>query len=146
MIHPGAWRFHCGTCRRVREVMTTAPWSSFDLLASLIVTWIGVYLWLMPDMFGHIGGVYAAFARLAPEWVWGTSFCVAGGIGLMTVLWCVRPRFGWRLLARMGVAFCLLLFAFNNLSHFPPPLSAVTYVWLSLWALWGVVRTRSYDR
>lgn len=124
----------------------SAPWSSFDLLASLIVLWIGVYLWLMPDMFSHIGGVYATFSRLAPEWVWGTGFFAAGWIGLMTVLWCVQPRFGWRLLARMGVAFCLLLFAFNNLRHFPPPLSAITYVWLSLWALWGVVRTRSSDR
>ena len=146
MIHPGAGRFYCGTCRRIRDVMSSAPWSSFDLLASLIVLWIGGYLWLMPDMFGHIGGVYATFSRLAPEWVWGTGFCMAGGFGLMTVLWCVRPRFGWRLLARMGVAFCLLLFAFNNLSHFPPPLSAITYVWLSVWALWGVVRTRSNGR
>lgn len=134
------------TLRRIQEIMMSAPWSSFDLLASLIVLWIGVYLWLMPDMFSHIGGVYATFSRLAPEWVLGTGFFAAGWIGLMTVLWCVQPRFGWRLLARMGVAFCLLLFAFNNLRHFPPPLSAITYVWLSLWALWGVVRTRSSDR
>ena len=146
MIHPGAGRFYCGTCRRIRDVMSSAPWSSFDLLASLIVLWIGGYLWLMPDMLWRFDGVYSTFARLAPAWAWSTGFCTAGGIGLMTVLWCVRPRFAWRLLARMSAAFCLLLFAFNNLSHFPPPLSAITYVWLSLWALWGVVRTRASDR
>lgn len=135
-----------GTARRVREVMTTAPWSSFDLLASLIVSWIGVYLWARPDMFGHIGGVYATFARLGPERVWGGAFLLAGSVGLATVLWCERPRFVWRLLARMLTAFCLLLFAFNNLSHSPPPLSTVTYVWLGAWALWGIVRTRPSDR
>jgi len=67
-------------------------------------------------------------------------------VGIGNTLWFVMPTFGARLLARMGVAFCLLLFAFNNLRHFPPPLSAITYVWLSLWALWGVVRTRASDR
>lgn len=46
----------------------------------------------------------------------------------------------------MGVALCLLTFALNNLSHYPPPLSAVTYVLLSTWALWGVLRTKSHDR
>ena len=34
----------------------------------------------------------------------------------------------------------------NNLLNFPPPLSAVTYVLLSAWALWGVVRTNANDR
>jgi len=97
-------------------------------------------------MVWHFGGGFGPFSRVGPEWVWGTGFCMAGGFGLMTVLWCVRPRFAWRLLARMGVAFCLLLFAFNNLSHFPPPLSAITYAWLSVWALWGVARTRSNGR
>lgn len=130
-----------GTMRRLRAVMIDAPWSSFDLLASLIVSWIGLYLWWRPDMFGHIGGVYTAFARLAPEWAWGCAFMLVGGLSLATVLWCERPRFAWRLLARMLIAFFLLLFAFNNLSHSPPPLSTITYVWLSCWALWGVVRT-----
>ena len=69
-----------------------------------------------------------------------------GWLGLMNALWCPRPRFGWRLLARMGVALCLLTFAINNLSYYPPPLSAVTYVLLSVWALWGVARTKSSDR
>lgn len=135
-----------GTVRRLRAVLIEAPWSSFDLLASLIVLWIGVYLLERPDMFGHIGGVYATFARIAPEWAWGSAFLMAGGIGIATALWCERPRFLWRLLARMLIAFCLLLFAFNNLSHSPPPLSTVTYVWLGTWALLGIVRTRHSGR
>ena len=146
MISSRAWLAYCGTCRRIREIMLDAPWSNFDLMTSVIVSGIGLYLLAMPGMFQAIGGVYSGMARLGPEWAWACGFLLLGGLSLMTVLWCVRPRFAWRLLARMGVALCLVTFALNNLSHFPPPLSSVTYVLLSAWALWGVVRTTSYDR
>lgn len=136
----------CGTCRRIREVLLDAPWSNFDLMASLITFWIGVYLLMSPGMFGRIGGVYQAMAALGPEWAWGGLFVALGSIGLVTVLWCVAPRFLLRLLARMGVAFCLVTFALNNLSYPTPPLSAVTYTVLSLWALWGILRTQSSGR
>lgn len=136
-----------GTIRRIQELILDAPWSNFDLMASGITAGIGGYLLAYPDMFTQVGGgVYAAMAAVAEEWVWGLMFLSLGGIGLMTVLWCVAPRFSWRLLARMAVAFCLLTFALNNLSYSPPPLSTVTYSFLSLWALWGVMRTRSSGR
>lgn len=141
-----SWLIYCGTCRRIRELMLDAPWSNFDLMASGITFWIGVYLLAAPEILGKIGGVYAAMAAIAPGQVWGGLFVVLGGIGLATVLWCVTPRFIWRLLARMGVAFCLLTFAFNNISASPPPLSSVTYLFLAAWALWGVTRTQSSGR
>lgn len=134
------------TLRRIQEIMMGAPWSSFDMLASLITFWIGVYLCAAPPIFAQIGGVYASMASVASERVWGGLFLLLGSIGLATVLWCQRPRFAWRLLARMGVAFCLLTFAINNLTYSPPPLSAVTYGWLGAWALWGVLRTRASGR
>ena len=137
----------CGVCRRIREVLLDAPWSNFDLMASLITFWIGVYLFLSPWMFSQIGGVYAAMAEWGTEWAWGGLFMALGGVGLLTVLWCIAPKFPMRLLARMGVAFCLVTFALNNLSYHPkPPLSTVTYVFLSLWSLWGILRTQSNGR
>ena len=47
-----------------------------------------------------------------------------------------------RLLARMGVAFCLLSFALNNLSNYPPPISGTMYAVLAFISLWSIVRTR----
>lgn len=146
MISSRSWLVYCGTCQRIREIMIAAPWSNFDLMTSSIVCGIGGYLLFMPGMFQAVGGVYRGMARLGPEWAWAVVFLLLGGLGLITVLWCTRPRFGARLLARMGVALCLLTFALNNLSYYPPPLSAVTYVLLSVWALWGVVRTKTSDR
>jgi hypothetical protein len=46
----------------------------------------------------------------------------------------------------MSVAFCLLCFALNNLLYNPPPLSTVTYLVLSIAALWGIARTKSSGR
>ena len=98
MSHPRAWLAYCGTCQRIREIMIHAPWSNFDLMTSVIVCGIGGYLLFMPGMFQAIGGVYSGMARLGPEWAWACVFLLIGGLGLTTVLWCVRPRFIWRLL------------------------------------------------
>lgn len=140
-----AWR-KIGTLRRLHVVLLEAPWSNFDLLASLITLLIGGYLLLRPDMFRQVGGVYLTMARVGPEWAWGVLFLGLGILGLVTALWCVCPPFLWRLGARMGTAFCLLTFALNNISYAPPPLSAVTYVLLSLWAVWGILRTKASGR
>lgn len=140
------WLLYCGTCRRVREIMIDAPWSNFDLLASLITTGIGLYLLLSPEVLGAVGGVYTAMALLGPGCQWGLLFIGLGALGLVTVLWCISPSFGIRLLARMGTAFCLLTFAFNNLLYTPPPLSSITYVLLSVWSIWGILRTKASGR
>lgn len=135
-----------GTLRRLRAILIEAPWSSYDLLSSLIVAGLGVYLLLVPNLFQHVGGVYAQFASVASERMWGGLFLACGVVGIGNVLWCEKPSFGLRLLSRMGVAFCLLCFALNNLLYKPPPLSTVTYSLLSVWALWGIVRTKSSGR
>lgn len=135
-----------GTIRRFKDIVLSAPWSVYDLLSSVIVAGIGAYLLLYPTMFVQVGGVYRQFAAVANEWVWGGLFLALGGVGMGATLWCVCPSFTARLLARMGVAFCLLCFALNNLLYDPPPLSTVTYLALSVWALWGVARTKSSGR
>lgn len=135
-----------GTTRRLREILLEAPWSSYDLLSSLIVAGIGLYLLLIPSVLQGVGGVYGQFAAVASARVWGGLFLACGLTGAANTLWCVQPAFGLRLLSRMGVAFCLLCFALNNLLYRPPPLSTVTYLLLSVWALWGIVRTKSSGR
>ena len=135
-----------GTIRRLREILLDAPWSSYDLLSSAIVAGIGVYLFLVPNLFQHVGGVYAPFAAVAGERVWGGLYLACGVVGIGNTLWCERPAFGFWLLSRIGVAFCLLCFALNNLLYQPPPLSSVTYGLLSVLALWGVARTKSSGR
>lgn len=135
-----------GTVRRLRDVLISAPWSMYDLLSSLIVAGIGLYLLLYPAMFQQIGGVYAPFSGIADEWIWGWGCWTSGYFGLAVTLWCEMPSFVIRLLARMSVAFCLLCFALNNLLYNPPPLSTVTYLVLSIAALWGIVRTKSSGR
>lgn len=134
------------TTRRLREILLDAPWSSYDLLSSLIVSGIGLYLLLVPNLFQGVGGVYTQFAAVANERVWGGLYLACGLVGVGNTLWCERPAFGFRLLSRMGVAFCLLCFALNNLLYRPPPLSTVTYALLSVWALWGIARTKSSGR
>ena len=131
---------------RLRSILLDAPWSSYDLLSSVIVSGIGIYLLIYSEMFLEVGGVYLQFAMVADERVWGGLFLACGLVGVGTTLWCVRPAFVPRLLSRMGVAFCLLCFALNNLLYKPPPLSTVTYVCLSVWSLWGILRTKASGR
>lgn len=139
-------RWHVGFWRRIYEIMIDAPWSNFDLLASLIAFSIGAYLLLNQSLFAHVGGMYASMERVASERTWGLGFLTAGSLGFGTVIWCVRPSFPWRLSARMGTAFCLLTLSFNNLNHDPPPLSSITYSLLSAWSVWGILRTKASGR
>lgn len=138
--------YELGTIRRLRQIALDAPWSVYDLLSSLIVLGVGVYLLVAQTMFSGVGGVYYTLASVASEGVWGATFFCCGLIGLANTLWCVRPPFSIRLLARMAVAFCLLSFAFNNLLNEPPPLSTVPYSLLSLWSVWGILRTHTSGR
>ena len=140
------WRVRYGTCRRLRDILTEAPWSNYYLLAALAVFGIGLYLLAHPDMFGYVGGVYRQMAGVASERQWGALFVVCGLFGLGVVLWCRLPAFLWRLLARMAVAFCVLVLAINNLLNRPPPLSTVTYALLAVWSVWGILRTKSSGR
>ena len=136
----------CAVCRRFQRIMADAPWSSYDLLASLIVFGVGVFLWVTPQMFSHIGGVYQPMANVAEERAWGLLFIGCGLWGLGVTLWGRAPGFLCRLSGRMATAFCLLILAGNNVMNLPPPLSSVTYLMLSLWAVWGILRTRNHGR
>lgn len=131
---------------RLRELVANTPQSPFDLLTSLMVLSLGAYLFAVPDLFERFGGVYHVFARWADERWWGALFAAAGAYGLVMVCHPLRPTFLPRLLARMGVAFCLVAFTINNAGNNPPPASLVTYFWLSAASVWGILRTRSDGR
>lgn len=137
---------YCRLCERLREILHEAPWSSYDLIVSSIVFWLGVYLLMSPGLFCEFSGVYKVLSRLGDEFVWGWSFLACGVSGLLNVLWMTRPPFPVRLLARMVVAFCVLSLAINNLGNRPPPASAITYSVLALAALWSVLRTKASGR
>lgn len=137
---------YCNTCRRIREILKEAPWSSFDLLSSLIVLGLGAYLFVTPDLFDRFGGIYHVFAAWADEVWWGALFVSCGFFGLGMVCWPARPLFSLRLLARMAVAFCLLTLTINHLGNSPPPAATITNSVLSLAATWGILRTRRHGR
>jgi uncharacterized membrane protein HdeD (DUF308 family) len=107
---------------------------------------MGIYLLIIPNLFDEIGGVYALLAGIGSGQMWGAIFLSCGGFSLIINIWCHRPRFEWRLLARMGLAFCMLALAFNHLAFSPWPLSTITYCILSVAALWGVIRTKVSGR
>jgi len=140
------WQWSCLVCERVREILVTAPWSIFDLLGSLIISGIGLYLLLNPTLFQHIGGVYQSLANWGNERIWGTLFLLGGSFGFVVCIWIVRLSFYWRLMARMVVAFCLLSLVLNNLNYPMPPLSTVTYGVLGIAALWSILRTKANGR
>lgn len=66
--------------------------------------------------------------------------------GLLNVLWLSRPPFLVRLISRMGIAFCFLSLALNNLGNNPPPASAITYIVPAIASLWCVWRTKASGR
>jgi hypothetical protein len=142
----GAWMiYYCRFCEQLRDILYDAPWSSFDLICGSIVFWLGGYFLVSPGLFAHYG-VYQVLARFGDEWVWGLMCVVFGAFDLVVLLWSRKLAFGTRLLARMGIAFCLTSLAFNNLGNTPPPASAITYSVLALAANWSVLRTRSDGR
>lgn len=135
-----------GTIRRLRDIFLEAPWSNYDLLVSLVVIGIGIYLIANNEMFENIGGVYYQMASVATERQWGALFVGCGSFGLLAVIWCNAPGFVLRLSARMATAFCILVLAGNNALNMPPPLSTVTYMLLSVWSVWGILRTHGSGR
>ena len=141
--YSGPWMFYyCRFCERLRDILYEAPWSSFDLIATCIVFWLGFYLVASDGLFQRFSGVYNTLARFGDECVWGWMFIFIGATGILNVLWISVPSFGIRLLARMGVAFCFTSLALNNLGNNPPPASAITYSVLAVAALWSVYRTK----
>lgn len=146
MLNSKVVMIYCRFCGRLREILYEAPWSSYDLITTSITFWLGLYLLLSPGLFKEFSGVYLVLARLGNEQLWGWLFVAFGMSGLLNVLWLTRPPFPVRLLSRMGIAFCLLSLAINNLGNRPPPASAITYSVLSLAALWSVWRTKTSGR
>jgi len=131
-----------GICYRLRHLLWRAPYSIFDLAMSAGFLAMGLHLLLFPDLFSRFDGVYFPMRRVMDQAMWAWVFIGCGGYGLLLVLWPRRPRFILRLLARMAVAFCLLSFALDNLSSYPPPMSGMLYAVLAVFSIWSIVRIR----
>lgn len=141
-----AFYIYCRSCARLRDVLYDAPWSSFDLIAGCITFWLGVYLIASPALFENYGAVYQVLSRFGNECWWGTILFSAGLFDLVVTLWYKKRSFQLRLLARMGIGFCMTSLALNNLANTPPPASTITYGVLALASIWSVLRTRSDGR
>lgn len=131
-----------GFCHRMRHLLWRAPYSTFDFTMSVTLVFMGIYLWIVDDLFTRYAGVYLPMVRVMDQSYWCVTFFCCGLYGLLIVLWPKRPLFILRILARMAIAFCLISFALNNLSSHPPPISAILYSMLSLIAIWSIIRTR----
>lgn len=131
---------------RLREILISAPWSSFDLISSLITLGLGVYLSFNISMFDEFGGAYNTLGRFGSEVVWAIILILGGLYSVVATLWCIKPYFVVRLLSRMVVSFCVVSIFLNNLGNSPPPLSTVTYGILSLFCVWGIIRTSPRGR
>ena len=136
----------CFWCARFREIMMDAPWSSYDLAMGVILIMRGAYLIVgfttMELTFTYSSGNFRPLMGVLGLWSYGWTCLICGWIQILVVLWPTKPIFEMRLLARMGICFCFLVFSFNQISNVPPPIGAITHWILTLLAIWSVLRTR----
>lgn len=130
--------------RNITEIFKEAPWLNHDLLANLILFGIGIEFISQENLFNEFGGMYSSMKYWADEWVWGLLFIILGEIGILATL--INKIFWLRLLGRMGATFGFLTLAGNHLSHRPLPAATIGYLVISLWSLWGLVRTTPHGR
>jgi lipoprotein signal peptidase len=125
-----------------------SPWSVVDLILSLSLLGIGMHLVLHPHLFDlytlkNGGSVYGStFGFLSSERPTALWFLSIGSIGLATTCWCHRPHFWFRWIGRLTLVIGALSMLLHNISHSPPLLSTPTYLWLTLFAITGLFRTR----
>lgn len=138
-------RIRYGTCRRIREIMSEAPWSNHDLFVSLTLIAIGTGLYIYPEVFTELRAL-AYLNKLASLSVWVTFFLFSGFVNLAVVLWCETPPFTIRLLVRMLGAFCFLIMAFSGLMFSVLIPSTIVYSMIAIWSIWGILRTQASGR
>lgn len=136
----GLWR---GIFRRLREILLDAPWSSFDLIAALVIGLLGFYFLLPFDAYA-LYPTYATLGTLAGEQTIGSLFLLTGVQALAVVIYCEKPPLGARLCARVAMAICFLIMLGNTVARAPPPPSLVLWGVLFAASLLGVLRTRQH--
>ena len=134
-----------GTIHRLKNIMAEAPWSNHDLLVSCILLFIGLALFVDPD----VGKLLRSLAYMDRRW--GIQniallFASVGALHLAVTLWCVAPPFLLRLLSRMAGAFCFLLLAFSTAMFSLWTPASMTYSLVALWSFWGILRTNPSGR
>lgn len=134
-----------GTTRRLREIMTDAPWSNHDLLVSTILLFIGVALFIEPSITSKLRAMTYLHETWGPRNL-AILFVVVGSVNLVVTLWCVSPHFYVRLISRMAGAFCLMLLAFSTCLFSPIAPPTITYLLVGLWSVWGILRTHKSGR
>lgn len=123
--------------------MISAPWSSFDLALSAILILRGAYI-LIAFEFLEVTYSYILYRQLS-GWLslqtYGWICLIAGLLQSISTLWPTRPPFEVRLMTRLSVCFCMLIFSLNQISNIPPPIGAITHFILALLSVWSVLRT-----
>lgn len=139
-----AGRFREGTGRRIRQILVDAPWSNHDLLSGMILGLIGLLLLINPALYTTLRTLnFIAHSELTDEW--SALFIFSGLYGLAMTLWCMAPPFWIRITARMFYAFCFLTLAFSSWQFSATP-SAITFLLLGIWSVWGILRTQASGR
>lgn len=121
---------------------THIPSIFYDVVTSVIILSIGIYLNLVPSLFEKYSTLYKGFLVFSTQSYWSLFFIMSGCISLTVTIW-KDKIFYVHLLSRMLIAFCLLIITFNNLLLLPPPLSTITYIILSFASLIGIIRIKS---
>lgn len=128
---------------RLVEIMISAPWSSFDLALSAILILRGAYI-IIAFEFLEVTYSYILYRQLS-GWLslqtYGWICLIAGLLQAISTLWPTRPPFEVRLMTRLSVCFCMLIFSLNQISNIPPPIGAITHFILALLSVWSVLRT-----
>jgi peptidoglycan/LPS O-acetylase OafA/YrhL len=138
--------FWCGVCRRLREILLDAPWSSFDLIAATTIGLIGGYF-MLPFPVYDLYPIYSTLGVVSHEDALGALFLMAGIQAVLITIYCEKPPFFARLCARIAIALCfLILFCNAAIQGPPPPPSAIFWSIQFMAAVLGVARTRRHGR
>lgn len=131
-------------CSRLRCIMAEAPWSNHDLLSGMILMFIGLLFFYDPDIYVKLRTLNF-IAQNGHSTQWSGLFLFGGVYGLAVTLWRIAPPFLVRITARMCYAFCFLTLAFSSFQFSTTP-SAITFSFIAIWSVWGILRTQASGR
>lgn len=114
---------------------------------SVVLLLRGTYILLYEDALLEVyPQLYLQLANTVSLFIYALVCLLAGAVSLITTLWPIRPSYGLRLFARMGVAFCFVQFTLNQMAAPVLAVGAITHLILALMAVWSVLRTRHGGR
>lgn len=145
MVNKLYQRLRWGTLRRLQDIVYEAPWSNHDLLVGVIMTFMGLVLFVNPNAFEQLRALAYLNTHGKPLY-WASLFLSVGIVNLIVTLWCKAPPFAVRLMARMFGAFGFLVLALSTMLFSMATPSLVVYLTLAIWSMWGILRTKASGR